>query len=157
MHWGKFTKDWGNVVSRFPNRVYNGLEDLAETIMNPANCHSSGANVSLKDNSNFASPELVYVYINIINPNLVGDSYVKLLTTSHFPSTTAYHRFNYPLYSPIEQSFIEAINIRLVTKNGENVLFEDSDIPIVVTLHFKEVLTSISFSLFVTMARYTRY
>jgi len=25
-----------NVVSHFPNRVYNGLEDLAETIMIPA-------------------------------------------------------------------------------------------------------------------------
>jgi len=27
-----------NVVSHFPNRVYNGLEDLAEIIMNTANC-----------------------------------------------------------------------------------------------------------------------
>jgi len=39
MHRGKFTKDWNNELSHFPNRVYNGLEDLAETIMNPANCH----------------------------------------------------------------------------------------------------------------------
>ena len=28
-----------NVVSHFPNRVYNVFEDLAETIMNPANFH----------------------------------------------------------------------------------------------------------------------
>jgi len=37
------------------------------------------------------------------------------------------------------------------------VLVEDSDIPSAVTLHFKEVLNSISFSLSVTMDRYTRY
>ena len=65
--------------------------------MYSANCHSSRVNVSVKDNSDFASPEPVYVYTDIIKRNLVGDSYVKLLTTLHFPSTTGYHRFNYPL------------------------------------------------------------
>jgi len=88
------------VVSHFPNRVYNGLEYLAETIMNPANCHSSRITESLKDNSDFALPEPVYVYTHI-KANLDGDSYVRLLTTLHFPSTTGYHRFNYPLYRPI--------------------------------------------------------
>ena len=34
-----------NVVPQIPNRVYNGLEDFAETIMNPANCHSNKVNV----------------------------------------------------------------------------------------------------------------
>jgi len=67
---------------------------------------------------------------------MVGDSYVSLLTTLHFPSTI--HTFDYPLYRPIEQSFIEAITIRLITKNGEHMLFEDNDIPRVVTLHFKK-------------------
>jgi hypothetical protein len=51
-----------NVISHFPNRVYNGLEDLAETFMNPAICSSSRENVSVKDNSDFASSEPVYVY-----------------------------------------------------------------------------------------------
>jgi len=50
------------VVSHLPNRVYNGLEDLAETIMNPANCHSSRVNVSVKDNCDFASSETVCLY-----------------------------------------------------------------------------------------------
>jgi len=44
------------VVSHFPTRVYNGLEDLAETIMKPANCHSYRVNISVKGNSDFASP-----------------------------------------------------------------------------------------------------
>jgi len=125
-----------NIISHFPARVYKGLEDLAETIMNPANCHTSRITVSLKDNPDFTTPEPVYVYTDI-KPNLVGDSYVNLLTTLHFPSSTGYHRFDFPLYRPVEQSFIEYITIRLVTKNAEDVLFEDSDIPCVVTLHFK--------------------
>ena len=100
-----------NIVSHFPARIYR-LEDLAETIMNPANCHTSRITVSLKDNPDFTTPELVYVYTDIIKPNLVGDSYVKLLTTLHFPSSTGYHRFDFPLYRPVEQSFIESITIR---------------------------------------------
>jgi hypothetical protein len=40
------------------------------------------------------------------------------------------------LYRPVEQSFIESITLRLVTKNAD-VLFENSDIPCVVTLYFK--------------------
>jgi len=73
-----------------------------------------------------------------IKQNLVGDSYVKILATLHFPSSTGYHRFDFPLYRPVEQSFIETITIRLVTKNAEDVLFQDSDIHCVLTSHFKK-------------------
>jgi len=82
-----------NLVSYFPTRVYNGIDDLAQIIMNPANCHSSTVNLSTKDNFNFTQPEPVYIYTDIIKPNLVGDSYVRLLTSLHFPSNTGYHRF----------------------------------------------------------------
>ena len=105
--------------------------------MNPANCHSNRVTAPMKDNYNFASPEPVFVYADI-KPNLVGDSYVKRLTTLHFPSSTGYHRFRNPLYRPIEQAFIESLAIRLVIKNGDDVTFNDSDVPSVVTLHFKK-------------------
>jgi hypothetical protein len=93
------------VFSRFPTRVYHGVEDLAKTIMAPANCR--GSRVSLPDihNSDFAVSEPVYVYTYIIKPNLVGDSYVRLLTPLHFPSPTWYHRFDY--------SCIDLWNIRI--------------------------------------------
>jgi len=94
-----------HIVSHFPARLYNGLEDLAETIMNPANCHTSRITVSLKDNPDFTTSEPVYVYTDI-KPNLVGDSYFKLLTTLHFPSSTGYQEIDFPLYRPVEQSFI---------------------------------------------------
>ena len=63
---------------------------------------------------------------------------MRLLSSLHFPSDTGCHRFDCTLYKPVEQSFIESISIRLVTKTGENVLFEDSDIPCLVILHFKK-------------------
>jgi hypothetical protein len=50
-----------NLVSYFPAREYNGIDDLAKTIMNPANCRSSTVNPSSKDNFKFAQPEPLYV------------------------------------------------------------------------------------------------
>jgi len=45
------------LVSYFPARVYNGIDNLVETIMNPANCRSSTVNLSAKGNFQFAQPE----------------------------------------------------------------------------------------------------
>jgi len=64
-----------NLVSYFPARAYNSVDELAETIVNPANCRSSTVNLPTKDNFNFAQPEPGYVYTYIIKRNLVGDSY----------------------------------------------------------------------------------
>ena len=114
-------------------------------------------NLFSKDNFNFALPKPVYVYTDIIKPNFVADPYLRIVTTVHFSSNTGYHRFNYPLYGPEQQSSIESKSIRLLTKTGEVVLFEDGDIPYVVTIDFKEVLSVIVFSMLVTMHRYTRY
>jgi len=127
-----------NLVPYFFARLYNGIDDLAETIMNPAICHSSTVNLSTKDKFNFSQPEPVYIYTDFIKPNLVGDSYVGLLIPLHFPSDTGYHRFDYSLYKPVEQFFMESISIRLVMNTAENVLVEESDIPCLVVLNFKE-------------------
>jgi hypothetical protein len=102
------------LVSHFPVRVYKGIEVLVENIMTPANHRSSRVILSTKDNTDFALPEPVYVYTDVMKPNLVGDSYVRLLTSLHVPSGTGYHRFHYPMYKPVEQSF-ESIAVRLVT------------------------------------------
>ena len=98
-----------NLVSYFPARVHNGTEDLAETITNPSNCRTSPVLLPTEDNLNLTLPEPVYVYTDIIKPNLVGDTYVRLPTALQFPSVKDYHRFDYPLYKPVEQSFIESI------------------------------------------------
>jgi len=75
--------------------------------MNPVNFRSSTVKHYLKDNINFTHPEPVHVYTDIIKPNLVGASYVRLLTSLHFSSAKAYHRFDYQLYKPVEQFYIE--------------------------------------------------
>jgi hypothetical protein len=106
--------------------------------MNPANCYSSNVSMSVKDNSYFATPEPVYVCSDIMKANFVGDSYLRLLTTLHFPSVTGYNTFNCPLYTPVEQSFVQSIAILLVTKTGEDVVVVDSDIQCLVALHFKK-------------------
>ena len=105
--------------------------------MNPAICHSSTVILTTKDNLNFTQPEPVCIYTDIIKPNLVGDTYVRLLTFLHFPSDKGYHTIDYPLYNSVEQSFIESISICLVMNTGENVLFEVSDIPCLMILHFE--------------------
>jgi len=89
-----------NRVSYFSARVYNVIDDLGETITNPHNCHYSTVNLSSKGNFNFAQPEPVHVYMDITKPNLVGDPYVRLLTSVRFPSDTGYHRFDNPFYQP---------------------------------------------------------
>jgi len=50
-----------HLVSYFPARIYDDINDSAETIINPANCRSSTVNISTKDNFNFAQPEPIYV------------------------------------------------------------------------------------------------
>jgi hypothetical protein len=145
------------LVSQFPVLVYNGLQDLAKTITPPANCRSSRIPESETNNSNFAAPEPIFVYTDIIKSNLVEDSYVKLLTSLYFPSPTGHHSFYSPIYGPVEQSFIESIGIRLVKKYGEDVAFDDSDIPCLVILHFKKTLRIMLLRLSGTMFRYTRY
>ena len=44
--------------------------------MNPTNCRSSAVTLPAEDNSGFTTQEPVYVYTDVIKPNLVADSYV---------------------------------------------------------------------------------
>jgi hypothetical protein len=67
--------------------------------MTPSNCLSSRVTVAFSDDIDFAVPEPLYVYTDAIKPNLVGVSYVRLLTSLHFPSATGYIRFHYPFSS----------------------------------------------------------
>jgi hypothetical protein len=55
------------VVSHFPLLLYNGIEDLAKTIMKPANCHSSRVTIPVQDKSDLATPEHFCVYTDLSN------------------------------------------------------------------------------------------
>ena len=84
--------------------MYGILDDLAKTVMNPTNCRSSTLSLPAKDNSGCTTQEPVYVYTDVFKPNLIGDSYVRLLTYLNFLSKTEYHRFDYP-FGPVDKSF----------------------------------------------------
>jgi len=92
-----------NLVSYFPVRVYNGIDDLADTIIIPVNWYSSTVNLYTKEKFNYTQPEPVYIYTDIIKPNLFGDSYMRLLTSLLFPSNTGYNRFLFTFYKQVEQ------------------------------------------------------
>ena len=124
------------MLSQFPIIVYNRVEDFVETIMTPSNCRSSRVTLAVKDNSDITLPEPVCIYTDIMKPNFVGYSYVRLLTSLHFPMDTVYHSFHYPLNKPVEHPFTVSIVILLVTKTDKNMVFEDSDIPCLVILNF---------------------
>jgi hypothetical protein len=123
-----------NIVSYFPARAYDGIDDLAETITNPANCCSLTMIHFIKHNIIFAHTEPVYIYKDI-KQNLVGDSYVRLLTSLHFPSDTGYHRFDYPLYKNVEHSYSQ---LRFVYLWKILKMFKGRDIPCLVILNFKK-------------------
>ena len=116
--------------------MYDRPDDIAKTVTKPNNCRSFAVSLPAKGNSGFTTPEPVYVYTDVINLNFVSASYVRLLTTLQFALKTGYHRFDYPLYRPVEQSFIDSIVIRLLTKTCQDVAFDNSAIPCLVILHF---------------------
>ena len=74
-----------NLISYFPLRVCNGIYDLAETIMIPANCRSCTVNLPTK---NFNVVHREHLYTDIMKTNF---SWKLLLTSQHFPSVTDYH------------------------------------------------------------------
>jgi len=82
--------------------VYKGVEDFVETLMTTSNFLSSRVTLAVKDNFDIAVPEPIYIYMDIIKPNLVRYSCVRLLTSLHFLSDTGYHGFHFPFYKPME-------------------------------------------------------
>jgi len=106
--------------------------------MNPANCRSSTVKHSIKEHIKFAHRVPVYGYTMIIKLKLVRDPYARLPSSLHFPLAKVYHRFVCPLYKPVEKSYIESNSISLFMKTGENVLFEESDIPCLIILHINK-------------------
>ena len=47
--------------------------------------------------------EPVFVYTDIVEPQLIGDSYVKCLRVIQFPSVTGHHIFTNIYYVPVEK------------------------------------------------------
>jgi hypothetical protein len=80
----------------------------------------------------------MYIYSDIIKKVFVGNTYVPLLRTvpiANEPDEYIHHTFVRPYYIPINQSFIEHIDIQLCDSLGELMKFKWGRI--IVTLHFR--------------------
>ena len=142
----------------FPARIYNGVGDLINTIKN----NTADLNVletlnrevyaevvkdlnqlRLKHSFTIAQPyyqmdtEPIFIYSDIVEPQIVGNVYAKCLRVIQFPLSSGYHIFNSPYYLPVEKTSFQSIGIQLLNKFGEHALFSNSISPCIVVLHFK--------------------
>lgn len=99
------------------------------------------------------NPDLVrgflsmYVYCDIVEPVIVGDSKVPLLRTVNLGmehTEIAYRSYMMPLYMPVQKKHFDTIEINIMTDTGVSVPFTPGKA--VVVLHFRR--TQNSFFLF---------
>lgn len=82
--------------------------------------------------------ELVFVYCDIIKPQLIGDAYVKCLRIIQFPQKAAYHSFQTNYYLPVERTEFQVISVEITTKTGKLANLTASKKPTMLVLHFKK-------------------
>jgi hypothetical protein len=91
--------------------------------------------------SNFAKHDTLYVYTDIIYPQLVGDYEAPLLGIVPVPSlpygAIHTHTFVRNDYLPVKGKTIDKINIRVVTELGYDVPFPNVSSSVLVSLAFK--------------------
>ena len=80
------------------------------------------------------------IYCDLISPQFVGSSLVRCLLTYVYPSPEPQRgRFENVYYIPAEKRKITNIRIEILTLEGERFLFEDSETPSRLVMHFRKV------------------
>ena len=80
----------------------------------------------------------VYVYTNIIDPVVVGDTKVRLLRTVEASGDEVVHRvFSSPVYLPLQTKNFDSVDINITSDTGQLMPFLSGKST--VTLHFKKV------------------
>jgi hypothetical protein len=75
----------------------------------------------------------LYVYCDVIEPAVVGDSKVQLLRT--VPMVDGHHVFSNPIYLPLLKKLFECLEINIMTDAGDVVPFAPGKS--IVILHFR--------------------
>lgn len=140
---------------QFPVRIYKGLVDLIQTIRN----HMSdfqimiGANailleliymdlqdIYIKRRGDFLSrdTEPVYVYTDIVTPQLVGDVNARVLRIVEYPVADCREVYQPIYYIPVEKPYIQDITIELRDRFGNYFDILSGVRPTIVTLHFRK-------------------
>ena len=78
----------------------------------------------------------VYVYTDIIKPQLVGDSLSRCLRVVNLNIGQHHQTFNPIHYYPVERKHLETIELLLADKRGEKIPFYSGEEPSIVVLHF---------------------
>ena len=81
---------------------------------------------------------MAYVYCDIIEPTLVGDTKVQLLRTVKVDTKAQpliYRTYTNPIYTPLQKKHFGTVEINIMTDTGEPVPFAPGKS--VVTLHFR--------------------
>lgn len=84
----------------------------------------------------------IFIYCNIVESTLVGNTYVPLLqaiAVDDIPGTYITKEFENPHYLKLQTGFIPNIEIRLCDDIGENMKFEWGKV--IVKLHFRQITT----------------
>lgn len=86
----------------------------------------------------------IFVYSNLVNPYLVGDTEVPLLRNvpvkKHNYNEYVSKSFEIPYYLPISANFFQYIDIKITDDLGENIKFEWGKV--IVHLHLKKKVNS---------------
>lgn len=85
--------------------------------------------------------DFFYIHCDIIKLRLVGSKCAKVLKV--FPAKSnpeQYFRFNNIEYAPLHDDFIRRISIKITNQEGEKIKFVNSELPTMVTLHFKKIV-----------------
>jgi len=78
----------------------------------------------------------MYVYCDVIEPVVVGDSKVQLLRTLPFlDKPEAHQSFTNPLYVPVQKKHFDSIEVNIITDTGDPVSFTVGKS--IVVLHFR--------------------
>ena len=84
------------------------------------------------------------VYCDLIAPQLIGTTMVRYLRTFNIIVPEDYgveYQFKNVYYIPLEKRMFRDIRIEILNLAGERVLFNDSQTPLKVVLHFRRVVT----------------
>jgi hypothetical protein len=79
----------------------------------------------------------IFVYSDLIEPQMVGDTFARCLRIVHYPPSDGYHTFDKVYYVPLEKTDFKTVNLEVLTNLGERVPLPDSTKPLVAVRHFR--------------------
>jgi hypothetical protein len=124
----------GNAHLRFSGDIVKIINVTSQWIYGKTHKHFSGELIT----HNPMLTQVIYVYTDIIQDQLIGDTYGKLLRAVVVDSEymkTAWNRYDTPHYVKLNKTEINTIQIELRDDSGEQIKFKEGKV--VVKLHFR--------------------